>query len=62
MAKEKETELVTFDRPTLERFKTAYNKARLHPLTDVFEFDGKQYVLGYAKYLIEYLDERLAKP
>lgn len=56
-----ETETVQFDRPTLERFKKAYDRAKMNPLTDVFEFEGKKYVLGYAKYLIEFLDERLAR-
>lgn len=41
----------------LKRFKRAYTKARDDKL-EVFIFDDNQYVLSYARYLIEYLDSK----
>jgi hypothetical protein len=43
---------VSFDKPTLRKFKKVYNQA----LGDAFVFEGNLYVKGYAKYLIEYLE------
>lgn len=43
---------ITWDRPKLKRLQRAYESAK----TDVFEFEGAEFVRGYAKYLIEYLD------
>jgi len=48
----------------LKRFKTAFSQAQeIEKKTgeDEFEFDGFEFVLGYAKYLIEYLDQRFGK-
>ena len=43
---------ITWDRAKLKRLRRAYENAK----TDVFEFEGAEFVRGYAKYLIEYLD------
>lgn len=48
----------------LVRLKAAYQQAidaGLAP-TDVFSFDGHDLVVGYARYLIIYLDKTLASP
>jgi hypothetical protein len=50
-----EREMVTFDRPKLERLKSAYQKA-LEAKKEIFLFEGKEYFVGYAHYLIEYLE------
>lgn len=42
----------------LNRFKIAYEKAGKEKL-DQFVFDGNTYVVGYAKYLIQYLESQL---
>jgi len=49
------TDMVTFDRNKLKQLKAAYTKAVQMNL-DTFTFDHKVYVVGYAKYLIEYLE------
>lgn len=49
---------VTFDRELLEEFKISYNKA-LKQSQDTFVFYDNEFVIGYAKYLIEYLDPLL---
>ena len=54
---EDEQALVLFTPEKLKQFKAVYARARLNPLTDVFEFEGREYVLGYARYLIEYLED-----
>lgn len=43
--------------PMLERFEKAYEKAHAknEDPQSVFEFDGNLFVLGYAGYLIEFL-------
>lgn len=52
------TIMVSFDREKLERLKVSYGEAvRLN--ADSFRFDGNEYIVGYAKYLIEYLDSQL---
>lgn len=51
---------ITWTRPMLTRFRAAYQEARAAQ-ADTFEFEGHAFVVGYAKYLIEYLDGRLAK-
>ena len=51
--------VIDWDRKKLDRFKKAYKKAKLHPLTDVFTFEGHEFVLAYAKYLIEFLESKL---
>lgn len=42
----------------LERFKQAYDVARV-AAKDTFMFDGNEFVVSYAKYLIEYLETKL---
>ena len=49
---------VTFDRPKLERLKTALAEAP-GDRDAVFQFEGNEYVKSYAKYLIEYLERKL---
>jgi hypothetical protein len=46
---------VNFDRPKLERLK----KKMAETEEDIFEFEGCQYVKGYAKYLVHYMESRL---
>jgi len=46
-----------FDRRALNDFKLAYEANKDE---HEFEFDGHSFVPGYAKYLIEYLESRLA--
>ena len=49
------TEVVSFNKVTLKQFKKAYEKCS----TDTFMFKGREYVKGYAKYLIDYLEEQI---
>jgi hypothetical protein len=49
---------VTFDRAKLERLKTAYQNA-LKDKAETFWFEGKEYLVSYARYLIEYLETSL---
>ena len=49
---------VTWDRPKLERLKRAYKQAQEQGHTQ-FTFDAAPVLVAYAKYLIEYLEERL---
>lgn len=67
--------VITWTRPKLERFKEVAAVAARGTLVPIsrlketgdwspeknisFEFEDKTFVLGYAKYLIEYLDKRL---
>lgn len=51
---------IDWTRPMLERYKKAYSEAVVHG-DDNFDFDSHTYYVGYAKYLIEYLDARLTK-
>lgn len=51
---------INWTRPKLERFKTAF-EAALKQKGDTFSFDGNEFVKGYAKYLIEYLESVLAR-
>ena len=53
--------MIAWDRPMLKRFKTAYKAACETPgdASDVFTFEGHEFVIGYAKYLIEYLEGQL---
>lgn len=50
--------MVNWDRPMLDRFKMEYEKVR-GGSDEVFQFEGNEYVVGYAKYLIEYLEQKL---
>lgn len=47
--------LVIFAKEDIEKFKKAYNLAKDANL-ETFMFDDNEYVLGYAKYLIEYFE------
>jgi len=50
--------MMTWTRPILKRFKEATTKAeREH--TDIFTFDGHEFVVAYAKHLIQYLEDVL---
>jgi hypothetical protein len=49
--------LVTFTSEMLVEFKKAYSRAVEVKCTR-FIFDGRGYLTGYAKYLIEYLEEK----
>lgn len=51
---------VSYDRPMLERLKKAWAAAP-GDKDAVFTFEGHEYVKGYAKYLIEYLEKELPK-
>lgn len=53
-------ETVQFDLKKLKLLKAAYANAVNRHL-ETFAFDGNAYVVGYAKYLIEYLEGRFAK-
>lgn len=44
--------MIAWTRPMLQRFKKAYQACQ----GDRFMFDGHEFVKGYAKYLIEYLE------
>ena len=48
-------QMVTFDRPKLERLKSVYAEA-LEAKRESFWFEGKEYFAEYARYLIEYLE------
>lgn len=48
--------VISWDKPMRERFRKAYKK---HINEEKFEFEGHEYLVHYAKYLIEYLDMRL---
>lgn len=50
---------MTFNSFTLKHFKNAYDRARREGHEE-FSFDGQQYLVSYAKYLIEYLESRLS--
>lgn len=52
---------ITFDRPTYMKLKRAYNKAR-DENRESFTFEGHELLVSYAKYLIEYLEDRLHIP
>lgn len=53
-------QIIDFDRPMLERFK-AVREAAILDGKDTFTFDGVLFDVKYAKYVIEYLESRLAK-
>lgn len=54
----KARETIEWDPPKLARFKKVYAEARDRRL-DTFMFDGHEFVIGYAEYLIEYLEGAL---
>lgn len=47
--------IINWTPDTLARFKRAYAKA-LKDDVPTFTFEGNEFVVGYAKYLIEYLE------
>jgi len=49
---------ITWTRPMLERFKRKYQRA-VDAKIKYFTFDGNDFVVDYAKYLIQYLDDKL---
>ena len=49
------SDMITFDRPRLERLKVAYREA-IKAHKDSFWFDEREYLIAYAQYLIEYLE------
>jgi hypothetical protein len=49
---------ITWDRQMLDRFKIAYQQA-VQSQRETFFFDGHEFLVGYAKYLIEYLEQSL---
>ena len=51
--------MVSFTRETLVRFKNRYQQT-VTLNNDTFDFEGDVYVVGYAKYLIEYLEGKFA--
>lgn len=54
------TNTVAWDRKMLGRFKRVYTQVVNHPeKLDAFTFEGHEYVVDYAKYLIEYLEGQL---
>ena len=57
------TVTVNWDRDKLSRFERAYRdymNQKGASRDGTFQFDGHEFVAGYAKYLIEFLERRLA--
>ena len=54
------TETLTFSKDRLVRLKDSYAEA-ISEGRDEFTFDGYDFLVGYAKYLIEYLDNHFEK-
>lgn len=52
-------ETVTFTVEVREKLRKAYEAAESEGV-ETFTFSGNEYVVGYAKYLLEYLDTALA--
>lgn len=53
---------VTFTPESARRLKAVYTEeCKTKTKNDSFLFDGNEYVLGYAKYLIEYLELQFGK-
>jgi hypothetical protein len=53
--------VINWTRPMLDRFKVAYQHAAGKQHSQ-FEFDGNLFVVGYAKYLIEFLETKFKEP
>jgi hypothetical protein len=51
---------INWDRSMLERFKKAYADTKGFHDGYIFVFDDHEFVKGYARYLIEYLESELA--
>lgn len=52
--------MVNFNREKLRQFKKIY-LAAVEDKKEIFIFDGEEYVTGYAKYVIEYLENKFKK-
>lgn len=50
-----------FDLAATKRLRTAYELAVRHN-HEAFQFDGQPLLVGYAKYLLEYLEAQLKEP
>jgi len=51
---------VEWTRPKMVRFKAEYERQRSEKgFGDSFDFEGNTFVMGYAKYLIEFLEATL---
>lgn len=50
---------IQFTRPMLESLKEAYQQA-LNNRQDVFIWEGHEMLVAYAKYLIEFLEQRFS--
>lgn len=61
--KEKTTKMITWDQLKLQNFKRAYNVAIRKGKTkdDVILFEGDEYLMGYAKYLIQHVENVINK-
>jgi hypothetical protein len=47
---------VSFDKDKLELFKAKYEESKGRGANHVFKFESDEYLVSYAKYLIEYLE------
>lgn len=55
-----EQKVIEWTRPMLARFRKAYSVA-VEAGADTFTFDGNVFVVGYARYLIQYLETQFKK-
>jgi len=53
-----EETMIEFDKARLKRLKTAYNDT-IEQKKESFIFEGRELLVSYAKYMIEYLEGRL---
>ena len=51
------TSTIDFNKEKVDKLRKEYNKARANNKTQ-FVFEGKDILVDYAKYLLEYLDSR----
>ena len=53
---------IRWDRPMLERFKTALNEHYLARRgEETFRFEGNDFVPAYARYMVEFLERRFPR-
>jgi hypothetical protein len=52
---------ITFDRPKVERLRTAFTIATTQG-QEQFDFDGRVFVTAYAKYLLQHLENQFQIP
>jgi len=50
---------ITFNKKKLKELKTAYAVAVINR-SETFRYEGRVFLTGYAKYVIEYLESRFA--